>query len=197
METAVLKGNSSGPIVPEEALCVLLRVSLSTSFRFSLSLFLFSPQYVPSMRFFACSLRSPLPLSIRIPLSSPFFLTRSLHLVGSDESGGSETEYGIAEEGRPPIEKGREECRARARCCYVCTGRLSERAPTHRRQFFRPGPMSWTQVATTPASSLPSLLLLPLLSLTVLFSSALRCSVLCSLSIMRDSYAYSRKKCFL
>lgn len=97
-----------------------------------------------------CSMRTlSLPFSRLLSLSS-----RSLRrcISSADESGGSETEYGIAEGGRP-IERARGMQSERSRCCHVTErararahARPGENAPTHGRQFFR------TNVLVRPSS---------------------------------------------
>lgn len=114
------------------------------------------------MRFFAYSLRPSLPLLIRRSL---FLSVILLNLVDSDESGGSETEYGIVEGGGPPIARGREECRARdlAVAMWPPPRRPSERASERQR----------TSTTIFPRTNVPGRELPLLLSLLLFLTSPL------------------------
>lgn len=123
-----------------------LRFSL-IPYRLLSLLFLF--RSLPSSTFLLCvpSARCAHCLSLSLAFS-PFPPALRRCISSADESGGSETEYGIAEGGRP-IERARGMQSERSRCCHVterARARPGENAPTHGRQFFR------TNVLVRPSS---------------------------------------------
>lgn len=97
----------------------------------------------------------------------PFPLRRCI--LSADESGGSETEYGIAEGGRP-IERARGMQSERSRCCHVTErARPGENARQRMDDNFSE-PMSWYDLLLI---LLPFLFLPPVLSLLAAYPTLL------------------------
>lgn len=146
-----------------------LRFSL-IPYRLLSSLFLF--RSLPSSTFLLCvpSARSAHCLSLSLAFS-PFLPALRRCISSADESGGSETEYGIAEGGRP-IERARGMQSERSRCCHV-TERARERGQERTRQRMDDNfsePMSCYDLLLI---LLPFLFLPPVLSLLAAYPTLL------------------------
>lgn len=146
-----------------------LRFSL-IPYRLLSSLFLFCS--LPSSTFLLCvpSARCAHCLSLSLAFS-PFPPALRRCISSADESGGSETEYGIAEGGRP-IERARGMQSERSRCCHV-TERARARGQERTRQRMDDNfsePMSWYDLLLI---LLPFLFLPPVLSLLAAYPTLL------------------------